>query len=185
MDKGVVNFAVRWGKLMQAEMKQQGLDHLTPELIEDTRKRANIAYGTSGAQCREAECLLAIVWKHGVEFATLNNCDVLDVALQRALKSDKTKEFADKYNSSEAKNFDEAVKKGGQVIATILPDERLIHRFRILAYGANKHTREDIGEIMPALKLPDNNYETLCAACNHAFNIVDEIKHKTKEGNTK
>ena len=75
--KSIIDYAVRWGKLMQAEMKKQGLDHLTPELVEDTDRRADI-YGMSGASASFGRNLLIRTWKYGhelekIEFDRTNN----------------------------------------------------------------------------------------------------------------
>ena len=181
--KGIIDYAVRWGKLMQAEMKKQGLDHLTPELVENTDRRADI-YGMSGLSASFGRNLLIFSWKHGEELAKINGYNMIDVAFMRAVKSDRAKEFCDKYKPSEPKDFEDAQKKGGQVIAAILQDETLIRKFYEKLSDPKGFSEEKMAEYIPVLKLPDNDLRTLYDACDRAINIVKETKTKTNDGHT-
>ena len=89
--KGIIDYAVRWGKLMQAEMKKQGLDHLTPELVKDTDRRADI-YGMSGASASFGRNLLIRTWKYGhelekIEFDRTNDKEFFMMRHQRNLEA--------------------------------------------------------------------------------------------------
>ena len=179
--KGIISYAMRWGKLMQAEMKKQGLDHLTEKLVRDTDKRADI-YGMSGASASMGRNLLITTWKHGEELAKIEGMDMDDVAFFRALNSDRTKEFCDKYKPTEPKDFDDALTKGGMVIAAVLQDEKLVDMFYENLSDPAGFSEEKLHEYIPALKLPDNDWRTLHDACVRAKKQIKETKANAAEG---
>lgn len=185
MGKSIIEYADRWGKLMQAEMKKQGLDHLTPELVRETDRRADI-YGMSGASASFGRNLLIMSWKHGKELAEIEGFeDMNEVAMLRTVESDRAKLFYDTYRSSEPKDFEDAVKKGGQVIATVLQDEALVDHFYHKFSSPKGFSEEDVQKYIPVLKLPDNDWRTLHQACSYALKNISNTKAKIAEGNGK
>lgn len=181
--KSTLQFAERWGKVMQAEMKKQGLEHLTPEMVKETRLRADI-YGMSGTTAALARNLLVMSWKHGEELAKIEGFeDMTEVAMMRAIKSDRVKLFYDTYRPSVPKDFDDAVKKAGQVIAAVLQDEALVKKFGEKLASPRGFSEEELQEYIPVLKLPDNDWRTLHNACHFAIKNIKEVKANTNEGN--
>lgn len=182
--KGIIDYAVRWGKIMQAEMKKQGLDHLTPELVKNADGRADI-YGMSGATATMGRNLLVTTWKHGEELAKIEGLSMNEVAFFRALNSDRAKEFCDKYKPSEPKDFDDAINKGGKVIAAVLQDEKLVNMLYEKLSDPAGFSEEKLHKYIPALKLPDNDWRTLHDACVRAKKQIRETKAKAAEGKGK
>lgn len=75
------DYAVRWAKLMQAEMKKQNLEHLTKDLVYNTSSRAHAieskhphATGIHTEKKHDITCWLAVAWKHGEELAEITGC---------------------------------------------------------------------------------------------------------------
>ena len=183
LSKDIIDYAVRWGKLMQAEMKKQGLKHLTPELVKDTENRVAMN-SLCGHTASIGRSILIETWKYGEELAQNydTDYDMRDVALLRAVRSNQAQKFYSSYKPSEAKNFEDAVKEGGHIIATVLRDEKLVRTFYNKLASSEGVDEERMKAYIPVLKLPDNNWRTLYQSCDYAKKEILNVKASiTKE----
>lgn len=169
--KSIIDYADRWGRVMQAEMKRQGLDHLTEEIVSSTEFRTDI-YGMSGASASFARNLLLVAWKHGDEMAKFVRCPD-NLKLFKATHSDKAIDFYNNYKAKDGLSFEEQVAEGGKVIAGVLKSEDLIKDFYSRFSDPAGFSEKDVQEYIPVLKLPDNDWRTLHSACAHALKIID------------
>ncbi len=175
-----VAYALRWGKLMQAEMKRQGLSVPTWQLVEDAQKRANI-YGKYAAHY--GATLLMATWKYGVEAADAMGYDADEAVLYRATRSDRAMEFYNKYKQTKPKDEDDAIKKNGQILATVLQDEALVEQFHKRVENGSKEIVEveQMHSYIPILDIKKNDLYTLSESCNYAIAQIRTVKAKTVE----
>lgn len=181
--KSILEYAKRWGKLMQAEMKKQGLDHLTSELVRDTDGRADI-FGMSGASASCGRNLLIMTWKYGKELGKIEGFQEEQIDFERASKSDRAYEFYDNYpkNAVEPKDFEDGLTKAGHVIATVFQDEKLVDMFYKKLAEPSGIDEKEVQSYIPVLKLPSNEWQSFYEACSRA---KKEIRQSRSNANDK
>ncbi|MDR2901768.1 MAG: hypothetical protein LBU87_01480 [Lactobacillales bacterium] len=79
---GVVAYADRWGRLMQAEMQERKVKKLTPEIVEATEFKAD-NLGMSGFSASCGRNFLIRCWVHGEELGVINGIDLLTIRKSR------------------------------------------------------------------------------------------------------
>ena len=69
-EKGI-KFAEHWGRLMQAEMKKQGISSLTEELVDSTEQRTSDYFKDNEEGYYAGRSLLIGIWKHGEQLGEI------------------------------------------------------------------------------------------------------------------
>ena len=169
---------VRWGKLMQSEMKKQGLNHLTAEIAEETKARAL----PKGEVFFGAKYAMYVAWKHGRELAAFDkNEDLLRLDTLKACYSDRTQEFCDKFKS----NSNDEVSKNAMILANIFQDEKLVDNFynmvmlnKVKGWNEHKTLNELTQNYIPILSWPSNKTESLKAACDMATVNIQQARDR-------
>lgn len=169
------DYAVRWGKLMQAEMKKQGLNHLTKELVRDTENRADIYSCISEGIPKN---FLIAVWKHGDELAAFTGVNKDRATLWRIFTSNKAINIYNSYKPGKyCDTSDEKyrIKEAAGIIAELVDDKRFIDRmFILLGRNGTKGTYdyETLKNMIPIIHL-NNKLKTLYDVCQEAKMIID------------
>lgn len=166
-----------WGKLMQAEMKKQGLNYLTPEIVKMTSEKCAHDCGKTATVLG-----LASVWKHGEELAKIEGYDTTDIAVFRAVSSDKAKDFYDKYRPTPTNNWEDAINQDAKIIATVLPTEDLVRNF-VKKTHHKGNCIDEAKKMIPILKLPplsesDAKDLPLNTAANKALRYIRQAERE-------
>ena len=78
-NEAILDYASRWARLMQIEMREAGVTKLTKEIVLRTEETANNIGLKS--QAYAVRVFLIAVWIHGVDFAFIKGFSANDVAL--------------------------------------------------------------------------------------------------------
>ncbi|MBR1648674.1 MAG: hypothetical protein IJ689_03645 [Alphaproteobacteria bacterium] len=129
--KGIIAYADRWGRMMQAKMAEQGLTHLTLEIANSTEMRADI-YGMSGSSAGFARGLLVRTWKYGRELGEINGYEADKITFYRTISRDDVIELGERVKENpdllKGKDYAETLEKHARSLSAVFPDEMLIKK---------------------------------------------------------